>query len=189
MTEFTYELIGQRKRKKRPLPELTEAALRRQAQQYIEKYGGPSASVRTVLQRKVRKYEKIADFDREEALAWVESVIAELIDGKALDDQHWANERARVLFSRGFGVRRIAQKLAEKRIPSAVAQSAIQHVTRDTKDPDLVAGHAYAERRRLGMYRRMDREEHAQKDLGKLARAGFSYGIARRIVDGDEEFE
>jgi regulatory protein len=47
---------------------------------------------------------------------------------------------------------------------------------------------AYAKRRRLGIHRRPDtRALHRDRDLGALARAGFSYDLARRVVDADPD--
>lgn len=50
------------------------------------------------------------------------------------------------------------------------------------------AAQAYAKRRRLGPYRRPDqRAAHRDRDLAALARAGFAYGLARRVVDRETE--
>ena len=61
-------------------------------------------------------------------------------------------------------------------------------VLRDqTADPDLAAAIAYARRRRIGPYRtRGDREERRERDLAALARQGFGYDIARRVIDAHD---
>ena len=192
MSELRYELIGERrgrKKRTRTPPKLTESLLRRAAQRYIERYGGPTASVRDVLMRRLAKSRDQPGFSQPQAVSWVDTVITELTEAGALDDRRWAEERARALHERGFGLRRLRQKLAEKRIPGDVARAAIAAVTQDSEDPDKDAAHAYARRRRIGRYRPFDREEHLQKDLGKLARAGFSYALARDVVHGDPDGE
>ncbi len=41
-------------------------------------------------------------------------------------------------------------------------------------------------RRRLGSFRAApEREEHRQRDLAALARAGFGYSVARRIIGAE----
>jgi len=53
-------------------------------------------------------------------------------------------------------------------------------------DPNLAAAAAYARRRRLGPFRRPDqRDEKRDKDLAALARQGFGYDTATRIIDSD----
>ena len=51
----------------------------------------------------------------------------------------------------------------------------------------MAAALAFARRRRLGPFRTTaSRAEHREKDLAKLARQGFAYETARRIIDADE---
>ncbi len=49
------------------------------------------------------------------------------------------------------------------------------------------AAWAYAKRRRIGPYRLEEkRADNRERDLASLARQGFSFGLARRIVEADE---
>ena len=48
------------------------------------------------------------------------------------------------------------------------------------------AAHALARRRKLGPYRPGERSAYREKDLAALARAGFSFGIAREVIDGEK---
>ena len=44
----------------------------------------------------------------------------------------------------------------------------------------------YARRRRLGPFRAApEREERRQRDLAALARAGFAYDVARRVIEAE----
>ena len=58
-------------------------------------------------------------------------------------------------------------------------------------DPDLAAAIRYAKRRRLGPFQRDEirRVERRQKDLASLARQGFSYGIAKRVIYAESPIE
>jgi regulatory protein len=56
----------------------------------------------------------------------------------------------------------------------------------ETPEPDLAAAIAYARRRRLGPWRQGDdREEHRERDLAALARQGFGYDTARRVIEAE----
>mgnify|MGYP007004680707 CR=1 FL=1 len=49
---------------------------------------------------------------------------------------------------------------------------------------------AYAKRRRLGPWRRPGtREAHRDRDLAAMARAGFPYGLGRRVIEADPDAE
>ncbi len=50
-------------------------------------------------------------------------------------------------------------------------------------DPELAAARHFARRRRLGPFRAAaERQRHAERDLAALARAGFSYRVARSVM-------
>ena len=54
-------------------------------------------------------------------------------------------------------------------------------------DLEMAAALAFARRRRLGPFRTTaSRAEHREKDLAKLARQGFAYETARRIIDRED---
>ncbi len=59
-------------------------------------------------------------------------------------------------------------------------------MTRDEANPDLAAAFTLARRRRLGPFRLAAREENRQRDMAVLGRAGFSFEIARKIVEADD---
>ena len=44
-----------------------------------------------------------------------------------------------------------------------------------------------AQRKRLGPYRPGEREPYRDKDLRAMVRAGFSLGLAKRVVDGEPD--
>ncbi|MGH6947427.1 MAG: regulatory protein RecX, partial [Kiloniellales bacterium] len=51
-------------------------------------------------------------------------------------------------------------------------------------EPELKAALAFARRRRLGPYRaEPDRAGRRERDLAALARQGFAYELARRVID------
>ena len=58
----------------------------------------------------------------------------------------------------------------------------------DTADPDaeFTAACRHAQRRRLGPWRRDDRAARRDRDLAAMARAGFGYRMASRVVDAPD---
>jgi regulatory protein len=56
----------------------------------------------------------------------------------------------------------------------------------DDGDVDFTAAVALARRRRLGPFStRADRHERREKDMAALARAGFGYDIALKVIDAE----
>src|SRR5258707_11653043 len=58
-----------------------------------------------------------------------------------------------------------------------------QELDTDPRQREWKAATALARRRRLGPYRAKDRKDHRTRDLATMARAGFDYDLAKKIID------
>jgi len=75
-------------------------------------------------------------------------------------------------------------KLFQKGLGGDDIDSAIRALEDEFEDAEFIAAAALARRRRLGPYRNDEvRKELYEKDLAALARAGFSYDIAKQVVE------
>jgi regulatory protein len=106
-----------------------------------------------------------------------------------LDDAAFARVRALRLHGRGKSVRAIRAELTQKGVAEmeiGAALAALAEETPEDSPPDLEAAKRTAKRRRLGPWRPEDqRFERREKDLAALARAGFSYSVAKQVIDGE----
>ncbi|MFK7992005.1 MAG: regulatory protein RecX [Sandaracinaceae bacterium] len=156
-----------------------EPYLERVALWYLERYGGSEAQLRRVLRKRVWRSVQELDTDPEEGAAAVEAVVAKLIRQGWLDDRKYAESRVRVLRKRGKSARAIRSALRQRGVDSAIIDALLAEGT-----DDLAAAREVVRRRRLGPFRDDEKRElMRQKDLAKLARAGFSYDIARRALE------
>ena len=63
----------------------------------------------------------------------------------------------------------------------------MQYALEDGEDPELPAAVTMAKRRRLGPFAvKPPNGEQREKHLAALARAGFSYDVAQRVIDGKD---
>jgi regulatory protein len=102
-----------------------------------------------------------------------------------LDDRTYAEGRARSLLRQGRPRAAIARRLAAKGVGQEAIGSALESLRDEAHDPDLSAVIAFARRRRLGPFRLKDRDAFHDKDLAALGRAGFSYDLARRVLEAE----
>jgi regulatory protein len=81
----------------------------------------------------------------------------------------------------------IAQKLRMKGVSEDVVEQKLAEATAEVSED--AAARIWARKKRLGPFRRdvETRREHRQRDLAALARAGFSFSTARKIIDGAPE--
>jgi regulatory protein len=176
---------GRRQARKPPKP-ATPERLHKAALHYLERYASSAANLRRVLLRRVERSARLHGTDRAEAAAWIDAIIARLSAAGLIDDRAYAEGRVASLHRRGASLRKIAGMLRQKGLDEETISAALGTLAEDTAAPDLAAAVRLAQRRRLGPWRDpAKREERRDRDLAALARAGFSFDVARRVVEAE----
>lgn len=133
--------------------------------------------------RRVIRSAQFHDLDSEEASGWVDRLVEQLAASGLVDDRLYAEGRMRALFRRGVSPKGISQRLQHKGVDSDLVEQVLSELYMDSADPNLEAAIKLARRRRLGPYRQPEkREERRDKDLAAVARAGFDYQTARKVI-------
>jgi regulatory protein len=167
-------------RLKRPVPRaVTPAYLDRAALAYLKRFASSAQNLARVLKRKVERRCRMRAEDPAPFLALIDDVVARAVRGGLVDDRRYAEGRVASLRRRGGSARAIGAKLAAKGVPRETVAAALRGGEAD----EIAAARALARRRRLGPYRTADRAAFRERDLAALARAGFGFAIARRVVD------
>ena len=179
---------GGRRRGSAPAP-ATPERLEAAALRYLERYAASSAHLERLLLHKVRRSSEWHSTDAEAGAAFVRALIERLRRSGILDDRRYAEGKAMSLRRRGGSGRSIRAALAAKGVAGEEADRAI--LTADeggvSDDADLAAARRLARRRRLGPWRVKDRAGHRLKDLAALGRAGFSFKVAKAVIDGESD--
>ncbi|QQP88639.1 RecX family transcriptional regulator [Skermanella sp. TT6] len=166
---------------------VTAQYLENAALYYLQRFASSSANLRRVLMGKVERSARAHGTDRAEGAALVEALIERYQRSGLLDDKAYAEAKAASLHRRGTSTRAIREKLSLKGVGGDEIAAALESVDEETPgDTELAAAVALARRRRLGPFRRTGREEHREKDMAALGRAGFGYQIARKVVDAED---
>ncbi len=169
---------------KRIPPAIDSVKLRRLAEDYVQKFGGPSSNVRRMLQRYIERSVHDHASDREQLQTIADQIVAHLLEALAVNDARYAELRAQTLSERGQSQRLIAMKLRQKGLSSADVNNALAELGPDRAIVDLNAARALVKRRRLGALRpQAERADKRQRDLAALMRGGFAYDIAKRALD------
>ena len=172
---------------KRPTRPITAKYLQNAATFYLERYPSTAEGLRRVLERRVARA-RMADAPIVEN---VERVIAEMVAkfvaAGVIDDKAFAQTKARALHRRGTSNRLTRQKLKLAGIDGDTLDQAMagldQELDTDPRQREWKAATALARRRRLGPYRAKDRKDHRNRDLAAMARAGFDYDLAKKVID------
>ena len=176
---------NQRKRKARRQPaKVTARSLENVALHYLERFSTSGEGLRRVLMRRVARSAHFHGTDEREAADWVDQVVEKMKSKGFVNDRLFAEGRTRSLLTQGVPLRGIRMRLREKGVADDIVAEVLELVRDDDGDVDLAAAAALAKRRRLGPYRTAaERAGRRDKDLAAMARAGFGYDVARRVVD------
>ncbi len=164
--------------------EPTEALLHERALRYLARYATSRGRLRTVLLRRALREAQALDVEPELVRGRVEAVLARLTAAALLDDEAYARAKARSLHERGSSPARIRMELRARGLGRELREAALRDLAREVPDAELSAALTLARRRRLGPWRPAEtRDAMRTKDLGALARAGFSRAVAVEVVD------
>lgn len=155
---------------------------------HLARFATSRANLERVLTRRVARACAHHGEDPAPFAAEITALLDRLAGAGLLDDMAYAQGRAGSLRRKGDSARQIAAKLAAKGVPAALAKDALEAVD-DEAGPgaELRAARALARRRRLGPFRKGGGEAERARDLAALARAGFTYEIARKALERESE--
>ena len=150
------------------MKKLTLKRLKNSALYYLERYEASAGKLRSVLERKLIKAAKEQTVPPE-AHDWIETIIRQMQDLGYINDKRFAENTVRRLSEAGKSRSFIRGKLKL----AGIDEEDINTVLADTEDLD--AARLLVQKKHLG--------HDFKRDLARLARAGFSYEIAREALE------
>lgn len=173
--------------KKRRTPHrATAKSLENAGLYHLARFASSAENLRRVLMRRVERSARFHETSLEEGAAEVARIVTRFVACGLIDDAAYAEGRALSLFRRGASRRKIRFALTQKGVGAEDIEAALASLTRQSGDPELAAALNLARRRRLGPYGAPGgRDEGRRKNLAVLARAGFGYAIARRVIEAE----
>jgi regulatory protein len=168
---------------RKPPRKVTAAYLQRAAMSYLERYASSAENLRRVLRRKVDKRCRLRGEDPAEFHEMIDEVVAKSLRIGLIDDTRYAEARVATLRRRGSSARAIQAKLSAK----GVDRGTIAAVLEGEEGDEEQAARAFARRRKLGPFRPGERAPYRDKDLAAMARAGFRFDMARRVIEGNRD--
>ena len=96
----------------------------------------------------------------------------------------YSDSKSRSLLRRGYSLNKINQSLRMKGIDQKFIKQSIEKIKNKEIEPDFVSALKLCKRRRIGAIRpNANRELFYKKDMGILARGGFSFDLSKRVLD------
>ena len=155
------------------------------AYSYLEKYSPSKQQLKVYLLKKYLTKIK-GTMSKKEVSAIIDEVIKNLEKNRIINDELYSDSKARMYLRRGYSLNKINQSLRHKGIDSKYIKQSIDKIKENEIEPDFVSALKLCKRRRIGPLRpESNRELFYKKDMGILARGGFSFDLSKRVLDLD----
>ena len=167
-----------------------EISLMNKALDYLSRYTTSQQRLSEVLGRfAMRKLDK---HDTDEVAAAISITVTRCRTLGYLDDEAFAQSQALSHRRQGRSKLGIRQRLRQHRLNDTIIDAALDAADQHAANGELLAACLFAKRRRLGPFYRGHFDnadysralmQHQQRQLGKMARAGFTMKIGRTVLE------
>ena len=153
------------------------------AYSYLEKYSPSKQQLKVYLLKKYLTKIK-GSKSKKEVTSIIDEIVLNLEKNKFLNDEMYSDSKARMFLRRGYSLNKINQSLRNKGIDDKYVKKSIDKIKENEIEPDFVSALKLCKRRRIGPIRpESNRELFYKKDMGILARGGFSFELSKRVLD------
>ena len=143
---------------------------------YVERFATTRARLRVYLARKVRERGWDGGFDPD-----FEGIATKFARQGYVDDSAYALAKSQALSGRGFGKRRLIEKLRAAGVEEGDSEGARGHADEEAVN----AAVRFAQRRRIGPFAAEPPRDPKEREkmLGAMIRAGHSFALAKALID------
>ena len=154
--------------------------LKKYAFSYLSKYNTSKKNLDRILHSKVRRMnlEKKDKFILHSSIA---SIITDLEINKLIDDKNFAQSKIHSLSLQGKSKISIISYLVQKGIEKNLIEESFKNFELKNPNWESESAKIFARKKRLGI----KYSNNLEKDLAKMARAGFNYKISKNILNLD----
>ena len=157
------------------------------AYSYLEKYNPSKQQLKVYLLKKYLTKIK-GSKSKKEVTSIIDEIVSNLEKNKILNDEMYSDSKARMFLRRGYSLNKINQSLRSKGVEDRYIKQSINKIKEDQIEPDFVSALKLCKRRRIGPTRpESNRELFYKKDMGILARGGFSFELSKRVLELEKD--
>ena len=152
--------------------------LKKYAFSYLRKYNTSKKNLDRILHSKVRRMnlEKKDKFILHSSIA---SIITDLEINKLIDDKNFAQSKIHSLSLQGKSKISIISYLVQKGIEKNLIEESFENLELKNPNWETESAKIFARKKRLGI----KYSNNFEKDLAKMARAGFNYNLCKKILE------
>ena len=155
---------------------MNEKKLLKYAVDYLSKYDSSKVNLVNVLKRKILRL-KITNYEKRKLINIIENIIVKLEKNKFIDDDRYSSTKILSLSNSGKSKNFIFNYLIKKGVNKSQIQNNLNLVQQDNDNWELNSAKIFAKKKKL-----LEKNQSYEKNLAKMARAGFSYDICKKVL-------
>ena len=155
---------------------MDEKKLLKYSVDYLSKFDTSKKNLKDILKRKIFKLKNNSS-EKKILLNSIESIIDKLEKNNFINDNRYLLSKINYLSQSGKSIKYISNYLLKKGIDKQDIENGINKFNNDNLNWEIKSAQIFAEKKKL-----LDSDEIYEKKLAKMARAGFSYEICKKIL-------
>ena len=155
---------------------MDEKKLLKYAVDYLSKYDSSKNNLVSVLKRKILRL-NLTNFEKKKLIDIIESIILKLEKNKFIDDDRYSSTKILSLSNSGRSKNFIFNYLIKKGVNKSQIQKNLNSMNQNNDNWELESEKIFVKKKKL-----LEKNESYEKKLAKMARAGFSYDICKKIL-------
>ena len=155
---------------------MDEKKLLKYAVDYLSKYDSTKINFVNVLKRKILRL-KTTNYEKGKLFNIIESIIIKLEKNKFIDDDRYSSTKILSLSNSGKSKNFIFNYLIKKGVGKSIIENNLNLIKLNNDNWELNSAKIFAKKKKL-----LEKDQSYEKNLAKMARAGFSYDICKKIL-------
>ena len=152
--------------------------LKKYAFSYLSKYNTSKKNIDRILRNKVRRM-NLKKKDKFILYSSIASILSDLENNKLIDDKNFTQSKIHSLSLQGKSKISIISYLVQKGIEKNLIEESFENLELKNPNWEKESAKIFARKKRLGI----KYSANFEKDLAKMARAGFSYNLSKKILE------
>ena len=156
--------------------------LKKYALTYLSKYDSTKKNLERILKNKVTRMKNLETNEKNNLYIIINQILDNLESNKIINDKNFANTKFISLFRQGRSEFFIKKTLLKKGVDKKIINLLLEDFEKNNSNWEIESGKKFAKKNKLGKYGVIKNKE---KDLAKMARAGFNYQITLKVLGYD----
>ena len=156
---------------------MDEKKIQKYAIDYLSRYDSSKKNLSDVIKKKIFRL-KISSKEKAMLINHIDNIILNLEENNLINDQRYCNSKIISLSIKGKSKNFIFNYLLKKGIDKFKIQDNLNLFEKDNNNWELNSAKIFARKKKI-----IESNDSYEKKLTKLARAGFSYEICKKILN------